>query len=95
MLKYIVAMLAFIQCCYAEGVINTEEDFQHFVYEMSWRANASNYVNNPAVKGWFKGDKYKESIFKVIAKAIADCVQKKGEFADIKGQVIEFKGTNR
>ena len=93
-LKYIVAMLACIQCCYAEVIINTKKEFEHYVYEMSWRANASEYVNNPEVKGWFKGDKYKESIFKTIAKAIADCVQRKGEFEDIKGQVVEFKGTN-
>ena len=92
-LKYIVMILAFIQCCYAEVIINNEKEFQHFVYETGWRANAGIATSEKPANKWYNAEKYKESIFKVIAKAIADCILKKEEF-DTKNDIITFAQDN-
>ena len=91
-LRYISAIFAFIQCCYAETVINTKEEFQHFVYETGWRTNAEYCANHEKDK-WYNDEVYKDSIYKVIPQAIADCMQKKAEFKNV-GEIVTFEANN-
>ena len=81
-MRNIVVIFAFIQCCYAETVINTEDQFYHFVYETGWRANAKNCSALHKDK-WYNAKIYEDSIYKVIPQAIADCIQKKAEFENV------------
>ncbi|MBQ9335266.1 MAG: hypothetical protein IJS10_01835, partial [Alphaproteobacteria bacterium] len=81
-LRCIAVIFAFIQCCYAETVINTKEEFRHFVYETGWRANAKNCSARDKDK-WYNDKIYEDSIYKVIPQAIADCMQKKAEFSNV------------
>ena len=92
-MRLIVAIFAFIQCCYAEPVIDTEEQFERFVYETGWRAYASEYVNNPKRNEWYNEEKYEDSIYKVIPQAIADCMQRKAEFENV-GEIVTFKAND-
>ena len=89
-LRCIAVIFAFIQCCYAETVINTKEKFQHFVYEAGWRANAGYYDERPRKDKWYNDKIYEDSIYKIIPQAIADCMQKKAEFENV-GEIVTFE----
>ena len=85
--------IASIQCCYAETVIDTEEQFERFVYETGWRASASEVANNPSKNKWYNKEIYKDSIYKVIPQAIADYMQRKAEFENV-GEIVKFKAND-
>ncbi|MBQ9335541.1 MAG: hypothetical protein IJS10_03280, partial [Alphaproteobacteria bacterium] len=86
----IAVIFAFIQCCYAETIINTPEKFQHFVYEAGWRANAGYYDDSPRKDKWYNDKIYEDSIYKVIPQAVADCMQGKAEFENV-GTIVTFE----
>ncbi|MBQ9335181.1 MAG: hypothetical protein IJS10_01405, partial [Alphaproteobacteria bacterium] len=66
-----VAIVASISNC----VVNAEEyaDFMHFVHETSWQAYVSLKVNDTSKNEWYQEPQYSDSIYSVIANAIADC----------------------
>ena len=92
-MKCIVAILAFIQCCCAETLISTTAQFQHFVYEAGWRANAGYYDKNKQKDKWYNAKTYEDSIYKVIPQAIADCMQGEAEFGNV-GKIVTFEANN-
>ena len=92
-LRCIAVIFAFIQCCYAETVINTKEEFQNFVYEAGWRANAGYYDKSLRKDKWYNDKIYEDSIYKVIPQAIADCMQKKAEFSNV-GKIVTFEAND-
>ncbi|MBQ9335324.1 MAG: hypothetical protein IJS10_02145, partial [Alphaproteobacteria bacterium] len=73
-----VVIVASISNC----VVNAEEnaEFAHFVHEVSWRAYASLKVNDTSKKEWYQAEQYSDSIYNVIANAIADCKMQRNEF---------------
>ena len=90
-LKY-VAISCYIQCCYSEQAdrIDSYEKFFHFVTEISFRAHASRIINDPQAKTFLQNKKYNETLYKVIAKAMADC-----RFGNIFfDKIVVFKNTN-
>ena len=89
-LRYIAVIFAIIQCCYAKTFIDTEEKFQHFVYEAGWRANAGYYDESLRKDKWYNDKIYKESIYEVIPQAIADCMQGKAEFSNVE-EIVKFE----
>ena len=92
-MRYIAVIFAIIQCCYAGTVINTKEEFQRFVYETGWRANAGYYDKESHKDKWYSAKTYEDSIYKVIPQAIADCLQKKAEFSNV-GEIVTFEANN-
>lgn len=58
---------------------------------ISWRIIANNKIVDADKNSWITKQKYNESIVKVIAKAVADCITDKNEFANKgEGDVITF-----
>ena len=55
-------------------------DFMHFVHETSWKAYASLKVNDTSKNEWYQAKQYSDSIYNVIANAIADCKMRRNEF---------------
>ena len=49
---------------------------------ISWRIIANNKIVDASESNWITNTKYNESITKVIAKAVADCITDKNEFAN-------------
>ncbi|MBQ9335248.1 MAG: hypothetical protein IJS10_01745 [Alphaproteobacteria bacterium] len=70
-MRHVAVIFAFIQCCCADTIIETEAQFYHFMYESGWRAHASEVVNNPSRNEWYNEEIYKYYIYKVIPQAIA------------------------
>ena len=66
-----------------DGVtINSQNDFNHFMTFKSWQAKALEEMNDLGKsKSFITNPYYKESILKVISKAIADCLWERNEFA--------------
>ena len=66
-----------------DGVtINSQDDFNHFMTFKSWQARALEEMNDLGKsKSFITNPYYKESILKVISKAIADCFWERNEFA--------------
>ena len=66
-----------------DGVtINSQNDFNHFMTFKSWQARALEEMNDLGKsKSFITNPYYKESILKVISKAIADCFWERNEFA--------------
>ncbi len=83
----------FISCC----IVNAQEDadFKRFVHQTSWAAYASNQVNTKEQNMWYQANEYHDSIYKVIATAIADCKTQNNEFSKKVDQdgIIEFDAT--
>ena len=52
----------------------------HFVHETSWQAYASLKVNDTSKNEWYQALQYSDSIYNVIANAIADCKMQRNEF---------------
>lgn len=76
-------------------VINTKEALTRELWRHSWHAYLSAQWKLAGLKKdtWWKKQKYEESIFFVIREAIADCITKSNEFAQIsKDGIVEFKG---
>ena len=70
-----------------------ETNFRKLVLINSWNAHASLFVNDPKRKEWYNDGMYSNSIYKVIAEEIADCVTASKEYAyafknDI--QIVEY-----
>ena len=66
-------------------------DLINLFNNISWRIIANNKIVDADKNSWITKQKYNESIVKVIAKAVADCITDKNEFAN-KGErdVITF-----
>ena len=100
-LKYIAVIFAFIQCCCAslkDVPVNTEEQLNHLTLILETRFHVSSKTfTRPGHKcaEWIQQDLYKDSIFVVIPKAIADCALKSNEYKEekIDNGVIKFDGT--
>ena len=61
---------------------------------ISWRIMANNKIVDADKNSWITKQKYNESIVKVIAKAVADCITDKNEFANKNANdVITFNVT--
>ena len=61
---------------------------------ISWRIMANNKIVDEDKNSWITKQKYNESIVKVIAKAVADCITDKNEFANKNANdVITFNVT--
>ena len=90
MLKNVMflSLFSIINFSYSKVLINTEIDFHNFVYQMCWRAHASNYRTN-----YLFNNMYKASIYNVMAKCIADCIQKRAEFANYT-KIVQFVNKN-
>ena len=80
---------------------NLENQYKNIAVQWGMRAQFHKILNNPELDDyedteWIKNKKYKDSIYKVIPKCIADCVTKQNEFFNIdsiklkKGDIIEF-----
>ncbi len=59
---------------------------------LEFKSNVAYKLNQETCANWIKEDTYKDSIYKVISNAIADCVLKRNEFAEdkINGDVVTF-----
>ncbi len=69
------------------------DDIENLAIGIAWRAHASLKVNEPNSTAWYTQEKYKNSIYNVVAKGIEDCVTGRAEFKDIhpsKDEVVEF-----
>ena len=65
----------------AEGI----DDVRNQLNQIWWRINANNIIYYTPEKGknaWIKNTRYRNSIIKVIGKAIGDCVTGDNEFKD-------------
>ena len=68
--------------CFAR--IGSEEDLQHFKLLLSCRVRIANCVYRPNDNSSFIDkdfDRYKDTVFELIPKAVADCVMQKDVFA--------------
>ena len=91
-------------CCYA-GLVGTElktdDDIMHFRYELYSKIYVARCIEGNCIGDtykdykcaeWIKHDDYKDSIYNVITKAIADCALGRNEFAvdKVKDDVVTF-----
>ena len=94
-LRCLGVMFLLAHCCFAKAKIETEQDLQHLVTEFSCRVNTGNHVYDTRRQSFINGnfDYYKDSVFKVIPKAVADCVTQRDAFASdkIKNGVVVFE----
>lgn len=66
-------------------------DLINLFNNISWRIIANNKIVDADKNSWITNQKYNKSIVKVIAKAVADCITDKNEFANKgEGDVITF-----
>ena len=97
-MKRILQILS-VYCSYANGMngmfIKTQTDFNHFAFLLSAKKDISTFYHFEK-QSILKNTKYKDTIWKVIPKAIADCALKLNEFENknIKDNVVMFEGTN-
>ena len=91
-LKYVTILCCSqCYCSECEDRIYSHEQLFHFVIETGFRAHASRIINDTQSKTFLKNKQYNETVYKVIAKAIADC--RFGKVCKDQNIVI-FKGTN-
>ncbi|MBQ9335268.1 MAG: hypothetical protein IJS10_01845 [Alphaproteobacteria bacterium] len=70
------------------------DDIDHLSIGIAWRAHASLKVNEPNSTAWYTQEKYKNSIYNVVAEGIEDCVAGRAEFKNIhssRNEVVEFE----
>ncbi len=97
-----VAIVSILGCC---GEVQAEDkgmpvpriiqkdisDIINLFNNISWRIIANNKIVDADEGNWITERKYNESIIKVIAQAVADCITDKNEFAFRKeGDLITF-----
>ena len=97
-LKYILGILCITPCCFADLIgteLKSEDDLHHFTLSLEFKSNVAYKLSQEECADWIKADQYKDSIYKVISNAIADCVLKRNEFAKdkVEDDVIKFAGT--
>ena len=78
-----IAIVSILGCC--EEVCAEYKDVSEIINlfnNISWRIIANNKIVDADESNWIAQEKYNESIIKVIAQAVADCVTDKNEFAN-------------
>ena len=89
----IIAIVSILDCCAEVRTINNNDisDIINLFNNISWRIIANNKIVDADKNNWITQGKYNESIIKVIAQAVADCITGKNEFKFKKeGDVIMF-----
>lgn len=76
-----MAIVSILGCC-NEVCAKDISDVVNLFNNISWRITANNKIVDADESNWITEEKYRESIIKVIAQAVADCITDKNEFAN-------------
>ena len=87
----VIALMMPIPGAYAD--MNKNDDLRSYVMQIGWKAHASVIARDKENTSWYKDKMYDESIYNVIAQALADCAIVNAEYrtASTKNStIVEF-----
>ena len=78
----VIIVISILTCCNVVQAENRDiSKVINLFNNISWRITANNKIVDADESNWITEEKYSESIIKVIAQAVADCITDKNEFA--------------